>query len=169
MKTLRLFSAALGLLAVGAFAAATPRTEVIFDHPENFTDVRDRQSPTDKGRDYILSQLRDHLVDVTSRLVPDGDKLMVTFSDIKLAGDFEPWRGPQWDEVRIIKDIYVPFFKFTYTVTDPSGRVVKSGTENIQDMNFQMRVTLDTSDPLRYEKQILDDWARGTLRDLKKT
>jgi len=174
MKTLRLFSAAFGLLAAGALGAANaavaaPRTEVVFNHPENFTDVRDRQSPTDKGRDYILSQLRDHLVDVTARLVPDGDKLTVTFSDIKLAGDFEPWRGPQWDDVRIIKDIYIPFFKFTYSVTDPSGRVVKSGTENIQDMDFQMRVTLDTSDPLRYEKQILDDWARGTLRDLRKT
>jgi hypothetical protein len=46
--------------------------------------------------------------------------------------------------------------------------VVKSGTENIQDLDFQMRVTLDTSDPLRYEKQILDDWAGRTLRDLRK-
>jgi hypothetical protein len=172
MKTLRLFSAALGLLAAGALraadTAAAARTEVIFDHPENFTDVRDRMSPTDKGRDEILSQIRDHLVDRTSRLVPDGYKLTVKFTDIKLAGDFEPWRGPQWDDVRIVKAIYVPFFKFTYSVTDPSGRVVKSGTENIQDLDFQMRVTLDTSDPLRYEKQILDDWAGRTLRDLRK-
>jgi hypothetical protein len=169
MKTLRLFSAALGLFAAVAIrAASAPRTEVVFDHPEKFTDVKDRMSPTDKGRDEILSQIRDHLVDRTSRLVPDGYKLTITFSDIRLAGEFEPWRGPQWDDVRIIKDIYPPFFKFTYSVTDPAGRVVKSGTENIQDLDFQMRVTLDSSDPLRYEKQILDDWASGTLRDLKK-
>jgi hypothetical protein len=169
MKTLRLFSAALGLLAAFAIrAAAAPRTEVIFDHPENFTDVKDRMSPTDKGRDEILSQIREHLVDRTSRLVPDGYTLTITFSDIRLAGEFEPWRGPQWDDVRIIKDIYPPSFKFTYSVTDPAGRVVKSGKESIQDLDFQMRVTLDTSDPLRYEKQILDDWASGTLRDLKK-
>jgi len=173
MKTLRLFSAALGLVAAGAFGAAAapvaaPRTEVIFAHPENFTDVKDSSTPTDKGRDYILSQLREHMVNETSRMIPDGYKLTVTFSDIKLAGDFEPWRGPQWDEVRIIKDIYPPFFRFTYAVTDPAGRVVKSGTENIRDLDFQVRVTLDTSDPLRYEKQILDDWARGALRDLRK-
>jgi hypothetical protein len=169
MKTLRLFSAALGLLAAFALRAAeAPRTEVIFDHPEKFTDVKDRMSPTDKGRDEILSQIRDHLVDRASRLVPDGYKLTITFSDIKLAGDFEPWRGPRWDDVRIIKDIYPPFFKFTYSVADPTGRVVKSGTENIRDLDFQMRVTLDTGDPLRYEKQILDDWANGTLQGLKR-
>ena len=174
MKTLRLFSAALGLLAAGALRASdaattAPRTEVIFEHPENFRDVRDSNIGTDKGRDSILSDIQRHLVARTSSMVPEGYKLTVTFTDIKLAGDFEPWRGPQWDQVRIVKAIYPPFFKFTYQVTDPSGRVVKSGTEDIVDLDFQMRVTLDTSDRLRYEKQILDDWAQGALHDLKKT
>jgi hypothetical protein len=171
MKTLRLFSAALGLLAAGALRAsdtAVSRTDVIFDHPENFTDVKDSSIPTDKGRDNILSQLRANLVDKASSMIPDGYRLTITFSDIKLAGNFEPWRGAQWDDVRIIKSIYPPFFKFTYSVTDPAGKVVKSGSENIQDLDFQTRVTLDTSDPLRYEKQILDDWAGGALRGLKK-
>jgi len=174
MKTLRLFSAALGLIAAGALrasdaATAAPRTEVIFDHPENFRDVRDDVSPSDRGRDAILSQVRDHLVSRTARLIPDGYKLTVTFTDIKLAGDFEPWRGPQWDSVRIVKAVYPPYFKFTYQVTDPSGRVVRSGAENINDLDFQDRIVLDTSDPLRYEKQILDDWATGALGGLKKT
>jgi hypothetical protein len=173
MKTLRLLSAALGLIAAGALrasdtATAAPRTEVIFDHPEKFTDVRDANTPTDKGRDHILEQLRQNLVHRTSSLVPDGYKLTVTFTDIRLAGDFEPWRGPQWDEIRIVKPIYTPFFKFSYSVTDPSGRVVKSGVEDINDLDFQDRIVLDTNDPLRYEKQILDDWASGALRDLKK-
>jgi hypothetical protein len=174
MKTLRLFSAALGLIAAGALRASdaattAPRTEVIFDHPENFRDVKDSMTPTDRGRDSILDSLRSHLVKRTESMVPDGYKLTVTFTDIKLAGDFEPWRGPQWDEVRIVKSIYPPYFKFTYQVTDPSGRVVKSGAEDINDLDFQDRVVIDTNDPLRYEKQILDDWADGALRGLKKT
>jgi Protein of unknown function (DUF3016) len=173
MKTLRLFSAALGLFAAGALrasdaATAAPRTEVIFDHPENFMDVKDQMTPTEKGRDSILASIRNHLVERTAPMIPDGYKLTVTFTDIKLAGDFEPWRGPQWDEVRIVKDIYPPYFKFSYQVTDPSGRVVKSGQESIRDMDFQDRIVLDTNDPLRYEKQILDDWANGALRGLKK-
>ena len=171
MKTLRLLSSVLGLAGAGALQAASdpaPRTEVVFDHPENFTDVKDSYTPTDKGRDAILGTIRDFLVTRTASLVPEGYKLKMTFTDIDLAGEYEPWRGPRYDEVRIVKSIYPPAFKFTYVVTDPSGKVVRQGSENIRDLNFQVRVTVDLSDPLRYEKDILDDWARSRLRGLKK-
>jgi hypothetical protein len=173
MKTIRLFSAILGISAACALRAAdtaapAPRVTIVFDHPENFADVKDSEPGTDKGRDAILASIRNFMVSKDSRMLPEGYSLTVTFTDIHLAGAFEPWRGPQWDEVRIVKDIYPPSFKFTYNVTDPSGRVVKEGAENILDMNFQTRMILDTTDPLRYEKDILNDWARSTLRDLKK-
>jgi hypothetical protein len=169
MKKLRLFYTLLGLVAVGALntaAQAAPRTEVIFDHPEKFTDVRDGYVPTDKGRDAILDTLRSFLVHRTESLVPEGDKLTVTFTDIDLAGEYEPWRGAQYDDVRIVKDIYPPAFKFSWTVTDASGKVIRQGSEDIRDLNFQMRVTIDLTDPLRYEKDILSEWARTKLRDL---
>jgi hypothetical protein len=175
MKTLRLFSAAVGLFAAGALRAsdaaqAAPRTEVIFDHPENFTDVRDGSNPTDRGRDAILGKIRDYLVNRTAPLLPEGGTLKVTFSDIHLAGDFEPWRGAQWSDVRIIRSIYPPAFKFTYSVTDLSGKVLKEGSEDIRDVDFQLRTGLDVEDgdPLGYEKQALDDWARSTLGGLRK-
>ncbi len=171
MKTIRLFSSILGLLAAGALqAAGSPagRTEVVFDHPDKFTDVKDSYFPTDKGRDAILGNIRAYLVERTEPMLPAGYKLTINFTNIDLAGDFEPWRGAQFDDVRIVKAIYPPAFKFTYTVTDPSGRVVRQGSEDIRDLSFQMRVTIDLSDPLRYEKDILDDWARSKLRGLSK-
>lgn len=172
MKALRLLPMALGMaLTLAARAADLPvptvRVNVIFDHPENFTDVKDSNMPTDSGRDAILSRLREFLVREASRTLPAGDDLTITFTDIDLAGDFEPWRGPQWDEVRVVKDIYPPAFKFTYSITDSSGKVLKQGTENIRDLNFQTRLVLDTSDTLRYEKDILKDWVRATIRGLK--
>jgi hypothetical protein len=173
MKTFRLLSAALGLLVACALHAANPpkpapRTEVIFDHPENFTDVKDGEFPTDRGRDGILARIREHLVERTASLVPEGDRLTITFTDIDLAGDFEPWRGPQWSEIRVVKTIYPPAFKFSYKVADSSGRVIRQGSEDIRDLNFQMRAVLDATDTLGYEKDILDDWARSTLGDLRK-
>jgi hypothetical protein len=171
MRTLRLLSSILGLIGAGALNAAdnpAPRTEVVFDHPENFTDAKDSYAPTDKGRDSILANIRDFLVHRTDTLLPEGYKLRITFTDIDLAGEFEPWRGAQYDNVRIVKAIYPPAFKFTYVVTDPSGKAVRQGSENIRDLNFQVRVTMDLSDPLRYEKDILDDWARSRLNGLKK-
>jgi hypothetical protein len=172
MKTLRLFSAVLGLVSVCALrAAAAPnpasRVDVVFDHPENFTDVKDGVPETDRGRDAILGTLREYLVSYVSPQLPEGDRLSITFTDIDLAGDYEPWRGAEWSNVRIVKDIYPPAFKFTYTVTDAAGKVVKSGTENIRDGAFQYRLTIDNSDHLRYEKAVLSDWSHSALRGLK--
>ena len=175
MKTLSLISVILVGLVAGCASfgvnepKAVTRTEVVFDHPEKFTDVKDSSIPTDQGRDSILSNIREYMIRCTSPLVPDGYWLKVVFTDIDLAGDFEPWHGPQWNDVRIIKAVYPPAFSFTYTVTDPAGKVVKQGSENIRDMMFNTRLLIDTSDSLRFEKAVLEDWARGTLRDLKKT
>jgi len=149
--------------------AAPARTEVVFDHPEKFADVRDNISPTDRGRDEILARIRSYLVEHTTPMVPDGFKLTIVFTDIHLAGDFEPWRGAQWDGVRIIKNIYPPYFRFSYTVTDPKGRVVKEGKEDLRDLDFMTTgLQYPTDDALHYEKDVLDDWAHTTLRDIKK-
>lgn len=171
MKTLRLFSALLGLASCALYAADTktaPRTEVIFDHPENFTDIKDHDMPTDKGEAAILANIHDFVVDLADRELPPGFTMKITFTDIDLAGDFEPQRGAQWDDVRIVKEIYPPAFKFTYSVMDPAGKVVKQGSENIRDLDFQTRITLDREDPLHYEKDILRDWLSSTVRNLKK-
>jgi hypothetical protein len=170
MKTLRLLSALLGLVAAGSLRAAdspNPRVDVVFDHPEKFTDIKDGEPASDSGQQAILKRIREYLVTRVSPMVPPGDRLTVTFTDIDLAGEFEPWRGPLWDNVRFVKDVYPPAFKFTYQVTDATGRVVKGGQENIRDGGFQLRTVLDDSDSLRYEKAVLNDWARSALRDLK--
>lgn len=173
MKTLLLLSAALGLVTACAVraadsAAASSRVDVVFDHPEKFTDVKDSYAPSDHGRDAILGEIRGFLVRRAEPMLPGGYKLTLTFTDIDLAGEFEPWRGQRWDDVRIVKQVYPPAFKFTYSVSDPAGRVVKEGSEDIRDINFQMRVVIDTSDPLRYEKDILGDWVRSNLRGIRK-
>ena len=68
MKMLRLIAAFIGVAATAALAAAetpksTSRIEIIFDHPENFTDVKDADLPTERGRDAILAQIRSFLVE----------------------------------------------------------------------------------------------------------
>jgi hypothetical protein len=175
MRHLRLLPFILGAAAAFALRAAdapkvASQTDVVFDHPENFTDVKDGSIPTDRGRDAILSKIREFLVARSALKLPEGYKLRITFTDIDLAGDFEPWRGHgEWADVRIIKPIYPPAFKFTYAVADPSGKVVKEGSENIRDLNFQLRaVSTDDDDPLRYEKDILSEWLNATLRNLAK-
>src|SRR5580658_7307825 len=89
MKTCRHFASAFVLTAAfalrsGAAVESAPRAESIFDHPDKFTDVRDFNTPTDRGRDAILGQIRDYMVRQSKYYVPEGCKLTVTFTDIHL-------------------------------------------------------------------------------------
>jgi hypothetical protein len=171
MKTPLKAIACLGFAAALSALAAPPaqplRVNVTFDHPEKFTDIKDAYVPSDKGEQAILDQIRDFIVDRASPMVPEGYRLAIVFSDVDLAGEYEPWRGPRWDMVRVIKAVYPPAFRFTYTVTDRSGRVVSQGSEFIRDMSFQFESVIDPTDGLRYEKAALGDWLRSHLGDLK--
>lgn len=170
MKTLSRYAVVLlGLAVPVALSAAEPakapvRTEVVFEKPENFTDVKDGEMGSDRGRDGILEQIREFIVERAEKALPAGQKLTVTFSDIDLVGEYEPWRGPQFSDVRIVKSIYPPRFKFSYKITDAAGKIVKEGKEDLRDLAFDMRLTIDRQDPLRFEKDILKDWISEATR-----
>ncbi len=170
MKTItRLIVVLFGLVAPLTLSAAPAtkapsRTEVIFDQPDKFTDVKDGEFGTDKGRDAILEQIREFIVERADKTLPAGQKLAITFTDIDLAGDYEPWRGAQFSDVRIVKSIYPPRLSFTFKVTDAAGKVVKEGKEKLIDLAFDMRLTINRQDPLHYEKDILMDWLRDLPR-----
>ncbi|HRE80261.1 MAG TPA: DUF3016 domain-containing protein [Opitutaceae bacterium] len=171
MKTLRLLLT-LSLAGSAALFAAdkqtsSSRVEVTFTEPEKFTDVKDSSFGSDKGRDATLEEFRDFITKRAEKLLPDGQKLSVNFTDIDLAGDYEPWRGPRGDDIRIVKDIYPPRLKFSYKITDAAGAVIKEEKKEISDLSFQMRLTIDRQDPLRYEKDLLSDWMKKDLRTKK--
>src|ERR1700690_3510792 len=142
----------LGVGAAGVLLAATPltarddqndkRVEVIFDHPEKFTDIKGDSMNSPKGRDVMLDQIRDILETTGAGIIPAGQKLTMTFTDIDLAGEYEPWRSGPMSDVRIIKDIYSPRFVFSYKLTDAAGAVLKEDKVDLRDLTFMMRVTI---------------------------
>ena len=98
-----------------------------------------------------------------------GQKLAITFTDVDLAGDFEPWRGGQWGDVRIVKDIYPPRLVLAFRLTDADGAIVKEGKRDLRDLAFLMKITMGfRDDPLRHEKALLDDWLSADFRGEKK-
>lgn len=170
MKTIRIILTALPLIAVGALIAAPPapkepsRVNVVFSHPEKFTDVKDDSMGTERGRDAILEQLRDYIDQQASRYMPKDQTLAVTFTDIDLAGDYEPWHGSNADNIRFIRAIYPPRMDLSFKVTDAAGAVVKEGTRQLRNLNFQSELSVNRQDPLRFEKSLLDDWLRDVFR-----
>lgn len=174
MKTSRIFSLSfLSVLSSLALTAAETRTiaraEVLFFEPQKFTDVKD-SAMGDADRTTYLEQIRDHLLEQAKYHVPEGHKLSVTFTDIDMAGDFEPWRGPRWDDIRIVKDIYPPRMVLTFRLTDAEGKVVKEGKRELRDLAFMMKISMSfRDDPVRHEKALLDDWIRAELPRVRKS
>lgn len=156
---------ALGLVTGLACAAhaepTTPtRVNVTWPEPATLSEVKEAHGRGWQRGEAWLVDLRKHLVRQADRVLPSGERLDVTFTDIKLAGSFEPWRGPQFDDVRIVKDIYPPRIDLRFTVTAADGHVVADGERTLRDPGFLTRSIANSSDPLRYEKRLLDDWVR---------
>ena len=80
------------------------------------------------------SALTAHLQKRADRQLPPGQRLDVTFDDIKLAGDYEPWHSPQAQDIRFMKDIYPPRATLNYKLTDADGRTIKEGSSKLLDM-----------------------------------
>jgi hypothetical protein len=159
----------LPALAVTEPAKTIARAEVAFFEPTKFTDVKD-SSMGDYQRTTYLDSIRDHLLEKAKYYVPEGHKLSVTFTDIDMAGDFEPWRGPRFDDIRIVKDIYPPRMTLSFRLTDADGKVVKEGKRELRDLAFMMKITMSfRDDPVRHEKALIDDWLSSEFQRVRKT
>ncbi len=154
-------------LAAGSVYAATadPKTSnvtVSFHEADKFTDARSAfGSNTDQ---YYLDTLSDHLKKMAAKQLAAGQKLEVTINDIDLAGDFLPG-NPNTQDIRIIKDIYVPRVKLTFKLLDAEGKVIKEGERKLSDLNFMGNIGLiDRDQPLFYDKALLTDWVRKEFK-----
>ncbi|MEX0803710.1 MAG: DUF3016 domain-containing protein [Candidatus Binatia bacterium] len=169
-RWLNKFSAIAFLLLAGCAAAApvdesVSRISVTFIEPEKFTDAhRAELEPTSSG---VLRKLEKFLIGAGTRYVPARMKLNIRITDVDLAGDFELFRGPQADQVRITKGLYPPHIVLEFEVMDSTATVVKSGKRDLTDINYQLRSVYPREDYLRYEKDILRDWLRDEFAVLK--
>jgi hypothetical protein len=158
---------AIAFLLLSGCAASAPDDEVVsrvsvsFVEPEKFTDSRRvKLAPTSAG---VLRELEKFLIETGRRYLPATTKLSIRVTDIDLAGDFELFRGPQADQVRINKGLYPPRILLEFEVIDSTAAVVRSGKRDLTDINYQVRNVYPREDYLRYEKDILRDWLRAEL------
>ncbi|MBX3750793.1 MAG: DUF3016 domain-containing protein [Opitutaceae bacterium] len=174
MKTPPLIlTAAVSLLAaLPAFGAesakAASKVEVLFAKaPDKYVDVRDGFSASEKGQAANLDSLKQYIEERGNELVADGQKLTVTLTEVDLAGDFEPWRDPAMNDVRIVKDIYPPRIDLEFKLTGADGKVIKEGKRELRDLAFMMKLSIHRDDPFRHEKQLLNEWLTRELKSAK--
>ena len=134
-------------------AVAWAQVQVTYIKPEEFSDmpfnIRDREE--------VLAQLTDHFKQLAKQL-PAGQTLKVEVLDVDLAGRLYP-RHSSPDEIRVMRGgADWPTMHLRYTL-ERDGKVVRSADEHLSNMAYQDRVNrYSNGDPLRYEKQMVDDW-----------
>ncbi len=163
MKTLT-FLILSSILVTGAVSA---NVQVTFEEPENYRDIDYGDGNTRRGIKVHIPILEKHIIKQSKRYLKDGQNLTMIITDVDLAGDYEPWRSPNFDDIRIVKSIYPPRISFSFELKDADGNVLSSGEENLVDMNFQYRLRSRTYDELFYDKEMITDWMRNMVRKLK--
>lgn len=150
-------AAVLAAGSVVAFAdEKSANVAVSFHEADKFTDARSHfGGDTDEG---YLKMLSTHLQKDANRRLAPGQKLEVTITDIDLAGDYVPSDARSQD-VRIIREIYIPRIKLSFRLLDADGKVINEGERRLSNMNFMNDLRLvGRNDPLFYDKNLLSDW-----------
>jgi hypothetical protein len=133
------------------------RVVVTIEHPETYTDAALYGERGRNPRMPAMDGIRKHIEGLAARRLPAGQKLTVDVLDIDLAGRFEPMRALAAD-VRILRDTDWPRIRLRYTL-EGNGVVRSSREETLIDQSFRTHAAFYApTDPLRYEKAMLDDW-----------
>lgn len=152
----------------GARPAPPPGTvSVTHTDPARFSETRVNPGESTDARQQWLDALSLHLAERAAVLLPPGQRLEVEITDVRRAGNVEPWRGPQGGDVRIVRDLYPPRIDLDFRRLDADGRVLQQGRRELRDQAFLLRPGAASGDALRHEKQLIDDWLQrefGALR-----
>jgi hypothetical protein len=145
-------------LAADPVRAGAERVTVQIPRPEKLTDFKATCIGMDERTRGLLADLTQFIRTTGARYVPEGGALEITLTDVDMAGEFETWRGPQACSVRVMLDIYAPRIRLEFRLTDRDGKVARSGERDLRDPLYLTRAVLLSADPLRYEKNLLQEW-----------
>jgi hypothetical protein len=160
MKSLMQKMALAGLFALAADSAGAAVT-VTYVAPDKFSDL----PFVPWEREDTLKTLTEHFTKLGNSL-PPGQDLRIEVLDVDLAGRAIP-------SARMGRDLRVlrgqadwPRIQLRYSV-EQNGQVLKGGEAQLSDMNYlDHRTSYFDSEPLRYEKQMIDDWFEKTIGPL---
>ncbi|NBD38075.1 MAG: DUF3016 domain-containing protein [Verrucomicrobia bacterium] len=161
----------LGIVLLPSPAALGQEIKTSFENVQDYRDFSVSGLSEEKSLKIFKAELANALPRLERRFLPEGLQLHITFTDIDMAGDIQPWRNLHNADIRYVERIYPPRLKFTYKLTNEKGEVLRNGKESISDLAFQMNAAASVranSETFFYETTLLKDWVRQTFRDLKR-
>ena len=168
------------LLALTACATGGPRTvtdqarphavgqdsaiSVRWGDPAQFAELRYSQNRRLAAQGDWVVELADYMQEKLAKAVPAGESVDVEILDIQRAGQYE-WLYSQTDDVRVLRDVYPPRMTLQFSRKDASGAVIAEGERKIADLAYlQSPAPFPSSDPLRYDKRLIDTWIRREFK-----
>ncbi|WP_024889086.1 DUF3016 domain-containing protein [Luteimonas huabeiensis] len=135
---------------------------VSWTDPARFSDLARSGNRWEARRGDWVRELAEHLRDAVAARLPAGERVEITITDIRRAGDYEPWLGPNLQDVRMMRDIYWPQITLQLRRTDASGRTIDEGERILRDPSYLTTGASSgrSGESLYYEKRMIDDWAR---------
>lgn len=138
------------------------QVSVSWNDPAGFSDLRRSANRWESKRGDWVRDLATYLQQSVDRALPAGERAAITITDIRRAGDYEPWHGPQMNDVRIMRDIYWPQIILELRRTGADGRELEGGERVLRDPAY---LTSGVRSPrgneaLYYERRLVDDWVR---------
>jgi hypothetical protein len=142
--------------------------EIVWENPEKYTDVAPSNDSRKRFRERTFKHLNDYLNELAADL-PVGNKLLLTVSDLDLAGRVWPASfvglGHSGSDVRLIKRVDIPRINFSYQLVDANGQIVQQAAVKLKDMSFMNSARhLFRHDALGYEKNMLNDWFKQAFK-----
>jgi hypothetical protein len=168
-----LLAALLATTAAAASAAENKlpdRIQVSWAPADQLSEVKD--NPINRGwmrPNEWMKALGDHLRKRADRILPPDQRLDVHIDDVKLAGSFEPWHRPGAEDIRIMKDIYPPSMKLHYKLSSADGATIREDDATLRDNSYLQRAVTSTTDPLRFDKRMIDEWLAREFKRANKS
>lgn len=137
---------------------------VQWNDPATFAELRHSHNRNEATRGDWLTQLAQYLRKRAEPRLGSGERLQLTIVDVDRAGDYEPWLGLQHQDIRVVRDIYPPRMTVRFKHVGADGQVISEGERKLTDPAFLTGASpIDSSDPLRFEKRMIDSWLRREL------
>jgi len=149
------------LLTAIAFSASVfaGEAKVTWQNPEKYTDIRSGNQSQKSMLKSIDKSFGKEFSELASKL-PAGYQLLVTVTDLDLAGEVDPIPSRMMDQIRVLKDLYFPRITFDYQILSSGGvSVLEAKALTLKDMQYLSGTrSTRSSDSYYYERKMIRDW-----------
>jgi hypothetical protein len=159
------------LLTAIAFSASVfaGEAKVTWQNPEKYTDIRSGNQSQKSMLKSIDKSFGKEFTELASKL-PAGYQLLVTVTDLDLAGEVDPIPTRMMDQIRVLKDPYFPRITFDYQILSAGGvSVMEAKAFTLKDMQYLSGISSSqSSDSYYYERKMIREWfTKDILPNLK--